>query len=233
MSRAKKHRHRKDHDKRSAEDRPASTDVADLSDDADADADHKASASQLNNDHDYEETRFGEGKVSYDAQGRILSISVVGDMTRVMIGLGKDQGIHVGMEGYIKSEGGMFADFQIEEVRERTSFAKVDATPDAIQQNGTNVVVNPTSMPKSSAPRHDIKTRIIGVSIEGGKTRIKIGVGTRHGARWGMKGYVVGGGGGQFMRFTVDEEHPGYVEAFVDTTIDGLGGHHDIVLNPS
>jgi hypothetical protein len=56
MSREKKHRHHKGNDHRPASERPASTDVADLEDGAD----HAASKAQLDNTHDYEETRFGD-----------------------------------------------------------------------------------------------------------------------------------------------------------------------------
>ena len=209
MGREKQRRHTEDR-----EDRPASTNAPG------------------HEDFDEQSLRFGEGPVADNAKGRILSVSVVGGMTRVMIGLGKKQGIHVGMEGYIKDgDGGMFADFQIEEVKDRTSYALVDATVDAIQDTSLQVVVNPSSMP-IPAPKKNMKARILAVSIQEGRTRITIGLGKRHGARWGMKGYVVGDGGNPLARFVVDEEHPGTCEAFIETTIDGLGGHHQVILNP-
>ncbi len=228
----KKHRHRRDHAHRQDPDRPQSTDIADVievDDASEAASKHQRDATAGPS----EEDRFGEGPVASDAEGRILSVSVKGDMTEILIGLGKKQGIHVGMEGYIKQGTGMHADFQIHRVEDRTAFALVDTTPDAIQQTDLRVVVNPSSMPKSSAPKQEMKGRIIGVSIQGGRTRIMIGLGRRHGARSGMTGYVVGPSGGPLFRFVVDEEHPGHVEAFVDATIDMLKDHHQIVLNPS
>ena len=220
----KEQRHRHPHDDRPHHSMAASTDVADLDDGS-----HHA-ASKKQRDEVVDE-RFGPGPIGSDVQGRILGVSVKGGMTEIMIGLGSKQGVHVGMEGYIKHGDGMFADFQIAQVDERISRAMVDATPDAIQQNGTNVVVNPGSMPRPVAKK-DQHARIIGVSIEGGKTKIMIGLGTRHGAQWGMKGYIIGGSR-PIEHFQISEAHPGHSTAIVEATIDMLQGHHEVVINPS
>lgn len=179
-----------------------------------------------------EDDRFGEGPVANDAQGRILGVSVVGGRTRIMIGLGQKQGIHLGMEGYVKAGDGMLADFQIEEVRERTSYAFVETTVDGLADHH-QVVVNPTSRPKSSEPQKDMSARIVGLSIEGGQTKLMIGRGVRHGARAGMKGYIIGNNGHPFATFEVVEQHAGYCTAFVHHTIDALREHTQVILNPA
>lgn len=228
MGREKAHRTRKDHDHRSDSERPASTDVADLDG-----ADHAASRHQRDND-DSEDLRFGEGPVAYDAGGRILGVQVTGGMSKILIGLGKNQGIHVGMEGYIKDGDGMAADFQIEEVKDRASYAKVDLTPDAIQETDLRVVVNPTSMPKSTESKKNMKSRVIGVSIEQNRTKITIALGKAHGARAGMKGYLVNESGARVpgSGFEVEEEGSRTVKAFVDLTIDTVQDNLGVVLNP-
>jgi hypothetical protein len=223
MSHEKEHGHRHHHDERPHRSMAASTDVADLDDGA------AKGASRKQRDEIVDE-RFGAGPVGSDVNGRIIGLSVKGGQTEIMIGLGSKQGVHVGMEGYIKHGDGMFADFQVHHVDERISRAMVDATPDAIQHNGTNVVVNPASMPKPQA-KTDTKARIIGVSIEGGKTKIMIGLGARHGAKWGMKGHIVGPRG---ESFEITEVHPGHSTAIVEATVDMIQhGALEVILNPA
>jgi hypothetical protein len=223
MAHEKEHRHRRDHDERPRHSMAASTDVADLEDGSA----HAASRKQRD---DFVDERWGAGPVGSDVNGRIIGLSVKGGQTEIMIGLGAKQGVHVAMEGYIKHGDGMFADFQIHQVDERVSRAMVDATPDAIQHNGTQVVVNPASMPKPVA-KQDQKARIIGVSIEGGKTKIMIGLGARHGATWGMKGRIAGARG---ETFEISEVHPGHSTAIVEATIDMINqGSHEVILNPA
>ena len=62
--------------------------------------------------------RYDAGAVADNVQSRIIKYDVVGERTRITIARGKNHGIHAGMEGYIKSAGGMLADFQIDEARE-------------------------------------------------------------------------------------------------------------------
>jgi hypothetical protein len=216
-----KHKHHRDHQDA---DRPQSTDVADLERDTSADA---ASAHQRRENHDERFSADGESK--QDVHGRIISVAVEGDMTKITIGLGKNQGVQVGMEGYIPKGGGMLADFQIEEAHERTAIARVELTPDAIHGH-TGVIVNPTSKPKSAEPQVNVETRVIGVRIEGGRTKILLGRGQSHGARVGQKGTLFAGSR-EIADFEVDTAHPTYCEAFVDATPDMVHQASKVVLN--
>ncbi len=229
MSRDKKHRHDADHDER---ERPASTDLADVidADDSSAKASrharHKATAGPSEDD------RFGAGAHARDAEGRIIGVSVVGEGTQIMIALGSEQGVGVGMEGYIKTEDGMLADFQIHKVTERVSHAIVDVTPDGLGGH-LQVVVNPSSLPKKSQPQKDMQARIIAVNIEGDRTKIRIARGVRNGARAGMRGYVVGSNGRPLEDFEVVEQYSGSCVAYVNLTVDQVQSHLQVVLNPS
>ena len=229
MSRDKKHRHDNDHDQRA--DRPQSTDIADVieADDSSAKASkHQRTATAGPSEDD----RFGAGAHARDAEGRIIAVNVVGDGTQIMIALGSEQGVGVGMDGYIKTEDGMLADFQIHKVTERVSYAIVDVTPDGIGGH-LQVVVNPSSLPKKSQPQKNMEARIIAVNIEGDRTKIRIARGVRNGARAGMRGYVVGSNGRPLEDFEVVEQYSGTCVAFVNLTVDQVQSHLQVVLNPS
>jgi len=207
MGTEKQERHGHDHDHRNDRERPASTDLADVI--TDEKAAHAASAHQRKHaGKDGKDggkgaaidERFGEGAKS-DAQGRILRVSVVDGRTQIAIGLGRDQGVRAGMEGYIKSGDGMLAEFQIESATERLSIATVDVTPAAIQES-PYVVVNPSSKP---AAGKDIKGRVLANSIEGDFVRLTIGLGASNGVRVGMTGYMHNGDGRPYQDFTVAE----------------------------
>jgi hypothetical protein len=232
MGSEKQQRHSHHHQVR---DRPASTDMADVSK---VGEEESAAAQSKQQRHaatagPSEDDRWGEGPVAENAPGRILLVQVKSERTQIMIGLGQKQGVHVGMEGYVKAGDGMLCDFQITEVHERTCFAFVDTTIDSIQSH-TDVVVNPPSLPASAQPRKDMKGRIVGLAIEGDRVKLMIGLGMRHGARAGMKGYLVGTSSHPFDTFEVVEEHPGHTIAYLEhTTLDAVRQHTDVVLNPS
>lgn len=227
MSRDKKHRSEGSHDER---ERPASTDLADV---IEQDSSSEASEHQRKRPTagPSESDRFGEGKVAYEALGRILRVDVVDGRTRIMIGLGQQQGVHVGMEGYVKEGDGMAAQFSIEEVRERTALAFVPLPVDVVQRHH-QAVVNPAAMPKAPEVK-DRTARILGISVVGGKTRILIGLGSNHGARGGMKGYLVDDSGRAHADFVIAEEHPGHCVAYVDEIVDQVRAHPNAVINPS
>ncbi|MCA9674166.1 MAG: hypothetical protein KC464_03910, partial [Myxococcales bacterium] len=178
-----------------------------------------------------EDDRFGAGPVAADAHGRIIQVSVSHAGTRITVGLGAKQGVHVGMEGYVASADGMLADFQIEDVADRVCHATIQVPPDALAGHD-QVVVNPGTMPKA-AVRHDMKARIVGISVDHDRTRIMIGFGSNHGARAGMRGYLVGDDGRRYTSFEIAEEHPGHSVAYVDDTVDAVRAHSNVVLNPS
>lgn len=176
--------------------------------------------------------RFSEDEdVVQNGEGRIINVSIVGGRTRITIGLGRKQGVRVGMEGYVKKGDGMLADFQIDSTGDRTATAMVDATPDMLHDHNM-VMVNPSHMPKSSEPQKDMKSRVVGVSIIGGRTQILIGRGISHGARPGMAGYLVGSGGKPFAKFHLEEVGASASKAFIDYTIDQIKDHHEAILNP-
>ena len=233
MGDGKKHRHDKDHEQRA--DRPQSTDIADVIEMKEGDAARDASTHQRRQPTagPSEDDRFGEGPVAVDQPGRILGVSIEDGRTRIMIGLGPKQGVHVGMEGYIQAGDGMLADFQIDQVKERTCYAFVDTTPDGL--NGHHqVMINPTSRPKSSEPRQDVHTRILGISVEGERIKLLIGLGVRHGARTGMRGYLEGGPGGRpYAMFEIEEARSGTSVAYLEhETVDSVRAHTNVVVNP-
>jgi hypothetical protein len=167
-----------------------------------------------------------------DIPGRIVSISVVGNLSKILIAA-HIKGLPAGTEGYIKrGSSGMLAKFRIALYDDRTAIAFVDLTPDMLHDHVSDIVINPTSMPKSSERRHDIATRVVGVSIVGGRTKILLGVGSSHGARDGMKGHLLDNGK-PYEDFVVHKVSSLHCEAFVDTTLDDVQAHKSIMLNPS
>jgi hypothetical protein len=229
MSRGKKKRDDQSHDAHARE-RPASTDVADLEEVDDASHDASDQQRRRPTAGPSEDDRWGAGEVAYDRAGRIINVSVVGGRNKVTIALGEKQGVHVGMEGYLKKGAGMAAAFSIESVAERTSTAFVDLPIDVIQQH-LQVVVNPATMPKAES-KHDMKARVVSISVEGGQTKIMIGFGSNHGARHGMKGQLLSESGGVWRTFTIAEEHPDFSVAYIDDTVDAVRAHTTVRLNP-
>ncbi|HEY5934393.1 MAG TPA: hypothetical protein VIU61_07160 [Kofleriaceae bacterium] len=178
-----------------------------------------------------EKARKERGKsLPKDVPGRIVGMSVEGERTRLMIS-GRFKGM-TGIEGYIKSGSDMLARFRISLQDDTLATAYVDLEPDLLREHLTDVVINPTSMPKSSERRKDIATRVIADSVVGGRTRILIGVGTIHGVRDGMKGHLLDNGK-PYVRFVLTKVSSRTSEAFVDTTIDDVRNHKSIMLNPS
>jgi hypothetical protein len=200
----------------------ASTDIADVT---------KLSAEES----DKEEKKARKERMKglpQNVPGRIISISIVDGKSRILIGA-HIKGMPAGTEGYIKrGSSGMLAKFRIALHDDRTAIAYVDLTPDMLRDHLEDVVINPTSMPKSSERRNDIGTRVVGVSIKDGKTKIQIGVGSSHGAREGMNGHLVHNNK-PYLSFVVRKVNSLHCEAFVDTTIDDVQNHKSIILNPS
>lgn len=180
-----------------------------------------------------EDDRFGAGPVATDARGRILAVNVIGgDRTQITIGLGVQQGVRVGMMGYVVADDGMLCEFQIHDAGDRTARAFVDTTVDGLRGH-LHVMVNPSSRPGVAAPRQDMRARVIMVAVEDGRTRITIGFGERHGARYGMRGYLTDGGGRPYRRFEIAGLDLDRATAYVDDTVDNVRAHTTVVLNPS
>lgn len=210
----KKHRH--DQEK----DRPQSTDAKDAALDED----------EAKEVWDAESKRQRESQPQ-DVTGRIIGYSIEGDRTKLAIGM-HTEGLKPGTEGYIKAGNGMLARFKIAIYSEKRVTAYVDVTPDMLKDHD-QVVVNPSSFPESSEERQDIKTRVMGVVVDGGKTKISLGIGNAHGAREGMRGYLVDSGGKPFAEFTVTEARARSSHAFVHATVDEVYQCSSAMLNPT
>lgn len=198
----------------------ASTDIADVT-----------KYSPEDEDKFEEKARKERGKgLPKNVPGRIVGISVEGNKSRILIS-GAFKGMS-GIEGYIKDGPNMLAKFRISLRDDTTAVALVDLAVDHLQQHLTDVVLNPTSMPKSAERRKNIGTRVIGVSVVAGKTKILIGAGSSHGVRDGMKGHLLDNGK-PYERFVLTKVSSLTSEAIVDTTIDDTNAHKSIMLNPS
>jgi hypothetical protein len=85
-------------------------------------------------------------KPAPDVHARIIKYDIDGDMTRITIASGPDQGIKVGMSGSLLTPHGKeYADFVIETAEGRVSTAHVKATPDEVRAN-SDCVVKPSTL---------------------------------------------------------------------------------------
>lgn len=199
----------------------ASTDIADVTTLSDEEADKLE-----------EDSRKDRAKgLPKDVTGRIISMSVVGDKTKILIGA-RVKGMQ-GVEGYIRRGDGMLARFRIGLWDHRTAFAFVDLTPDQLSPYAENVIINPSSMPAKSERRKDIATRVVNIDIVGGRTRIMIGRGSSHGVRDRMSGYIHAEGGKPYESFVLSKVSSLHSEAFVDATLDQVHRNMSVMVNPS
>ena len=173
--------------------------------------------------------RFGSGLVGTDMQSRIIKVDVVGDRTLVTISKGRSHGVHKNMEGYVKAGGGMLAELTIESVRDYACTAFVDVTPDQLQ-NHLNVVINPTSKPRVVAGP-DGKTRVLHVSVEGGRTKIIIARGSMHGVASGTRGRLISANGSEGDDFTIEGTTAMQSFAYVASNVDHVNQHQNVRLD--
>ncbi|MEJ7602045.1 MAG: hypothetical protein WKG01_29380 [Kofleriaceae bacterium] len=217
--------HQKEHSKSHEREQAASTDVKDLTKISDDEAENM----------DEQSRKERSKKMPKDVHGRIVSVSVVDGKSKILIA-GLTEGLKPGTEGYVKNGNGMLAKFTIAIHDHRTSMAYVDLTPDMLHDH-SEVVLNPTSMPKASERRSDIKTRVVGVSVvtvdQRQRTKILLGIGTSHGARDDMQGFLTDESGKPFEHFEVTRAGSLSCEALVDATIDDVHRHTTVMLNPS
>lgn len=171
-------------------------------------------------------------KEAHDLHARIIQVSVVSDHTRIGIASGSDQGVHEGMEGYALDEAGAVHPFTIEEVRPRVCFAKIGMIVSAAEA-ADKVVINPASMPQSAAAGKDVHARIVGVSIEGGLTKITIASGPQQGIQVGMKGSLVGPNGKEYKDFEIADAEGRVSHAYVEATPDEVRAHDHVVVHAS
>ena len=182
--------------------------------------------------HDQEAAlRAAKIQLAKDRKVRILGVSVKGNGTEILLGSGFKQGVTEEMEGYIAGEHGPYADFRVTHVDDVTSKAYIEATPDEIRANMNEVVINPSQKMHPTLPP-DTKTRIMGISVEGVKTRITIGRGRMTGVNWGDYGVVMSSGGTKLAHFVIDNVHPRLASALVDLIPDQLKDVQ-IILKPS
>lgn len=231
METDKQRRHEHTHQPGRAHDEPASTDLADaIRDQKAADA---ASAHQRRHAgaQPAGDARHGAG-AGTDIHGRFTNVRVDGGHTWIDIALGAEQGIHHGMQGYIKAGDGLLAEFSIEWADARMSTARVDLAPEAVH-GSSEVVVNPSSKPP---PRKDIHGRIIGHSVEGGGrfARLLIGLGATSGVRLGMNGFMHAGDGLPVVAFAIAEVTARTCSAVVELPNQDLPKQcPQVVLNPT
>jgi hypothetical protein len=211
--------------------RPASTDMADVTkvDDHAQAHDAKPTAGPSEDD------RFGPGKIARDLHARVIKVDVVGARTRITIASGTAQGVHVAMEGYVIDKNGATHQFQVESSSAGVSQATIDGPVEELEGGGGGVVINPSAMPAAKGAKQDMHGRILMNTIEGGKTHIKIGLGSDQGVQVGMKGWLVSESGHRIVSFEILDVVNGRLSAaFIEASLDQI---HDaggtVVLNPS
>jgi|GEM_PF-3190528 len=181
------------------------------------------------------DTRWGDDKEEmFDIHGRILGISIVDGGTELMIGAGRDQGVHQGMTGYLMAGDTYFAQLDIVGVDKRVCRVKVDATPDAVRAHQDNVRINPSSTPaRASQAVHDYKTRVIKVDIIDGRPRISLAGGSAHGVQAGMEGVLLDDSGKRIVSFKLDEIHSRFATAMVDTILSEVQRSSSAIIAPT
>jgi hypothetical protein len=186
-----------------------------------------------------EDDRFGPGAVAVNARAPITHHEASGRDVRITIGLGKQDGVYPGMEGYIVAGTGMLADFQIDHVG-LASYATVDLGLEDFT-GPLEVVVNPTSKPASSEPQRNMSARIIGILVQTvpasdpnkppvERLRVLIGLGTTRGARAGQRGVLEGVGGP--IHFQIAEQYPRTCVAYLTGQTFDVVRHMTVRLNP-
>jgi hypothetical protein len=177
--------------------------------------------------------RWGDGEEMFDIKGRILSVSVHGDHSEVLIAAGREQGVHRGMEGYLMAGDTFLSEIDVIGVDKRVCRARVDATPDQIGEHLDDIVINPSSKPaKAATAAKDYKTRVISVSIIGGRSQITVAGGRAQGVEAGMHGVLLDAAGKKIISFTLEEVSARTGKAFVDTTLDEIRTSHSAIVNP-
>lgn len=178
-----------------------------------------------------EDDRHGAG-AGFDIRGRIAGIMTVGSRrSELRIMVGAKHGVRPNMTGYIVEGAGMLQEFVVDKVTEDRTIAYVDLERDQIVGH-THVVINPTTRPGLAAPRTNMRARIVGITRTGERTRLVIGYGEKHGARWGMPGYVAGGDGRPFEEFKLEEVDLTKSIAYVSASVDQIRAYPTVVLNP-
>jgi hypothetical protein len=170
----------------------------------------------------------------FDIKGRILGISVKGDKSEILIGAGRAQGVHYGMEGYLMNGDTFLSELDVVSVTKNACRALVDATPDQIREHLEDVVINPSSKPARAAQKaSNWKTRIIKVDIVGGKPRITIAGGRAYGVEAGMEILLLDDSGKRMGAATLEEASARTAMAMLDfPNLDLVQAIKTVVVNP-
>jgi hypothetical protein len=176
--------------------------------------------------------RWGDGEEMFDIKGRILSYHVVGDGSEIVIGAGRAQGVHVGMEAYLMAGDSYLSSVEIVSVGKSACRARVHATPDQIQEHTNDILINPGSRPSRSDVQN-YKTRVIKVDFVGGKNRILVAGGHAQGVRPGMQGILFDEQGKKITSFTLEDVQARVSIATVSTAFDDINRSTSAVVNPT
>ena len=181
-----------------------------------------------------QDDRYGAGKVGSNMNARIIKVDIVGGKTRITIAQGTTHGAHAGMDGYIKSAGGMLADFQLSEAKEAVSYANVEGvTQDQLKDN-LYVVINPTmkNVPRRAMTTPE-STRVIGAHAVGDKTEITIAFGSAKGVTQGMRGSLQDNQGTPLEELTITQVTATRSLALVKAPPAKVQDHTHVVLFPN
>jgi cell shape-determining protein MreC len=160
---------------------------------------------------------------------------VHGDHSEILIGAGRQQGVHVGMTGYLMNGDTYLSELDVIATNKNTTRAIVKATPDQIREHINDAVINPSSVPKKAATKaHDFKTRVIKYSIEGGRTKVTIAGGTAYGVHAGDEVIMLDENGKRMPggHFIVEEAEARTASAFVELIPDEVIRCKSVVVNP-
>ena len=175
--------------------------------------------------------RFGGGFVAANLEANIIgSPSVAGGRTLVMISKGKLDGVALGVEGYVKSSQGMLAELTVISVSPHHCQALVTATPDQLRLH-RRVVINPTSKPTQELEIAK-PARIIGMSVEDGRTLITIARGKTHGVTSDLTGRLYAENGRTGESFQIAYTHAIRSYAYVAATTDQVSQFGHVKFDP-
>lgn len=197
--------HRQDHDKKKAP--TAGPDYDDRGPDPQADQEAALKAAHI--------------ATAQDFKGRVLKTDIDGDGTKITFSGGFNQGVTIGMTGALMGKSGPYAQFEVQEVKDRYSTAHVKATPDEVHAN-SEVVINPSVKAPTKLTK-DTSARILAYTIESdGLTRITFSAGEMQGVTWGAKGVVISESGRELADIEVNEIGPRFSRASVKLIPDQL-----------
>lgn len=156
--------------------------------------------------------------------------------TLITIHSGRIDGVHYGMEGYLRNGRGtdgdsVLADFQVQYVDRSTCTAWVDLREADVDH--VTAVINPAhGVPKVPVATGERTATIARVTLDGAMARIVISGGRNEGYTRGMKGYVADPDGAVVARFTLEQVNTRSCVATVALHPDVLQRSPRVVLTP-